>query len=114
MPKGDFLGEFELIVLAALERLGEDAYGITVRNEIEERTGRAVSIGAVYATLGRLGDKGYVTFRVSEPTPVRGGRARKHARLTASGQRAFRASARALHQMLDGLHPELRPRVSRS
>ena len=88
MPKGDSLGVLELVVLAALEHLGDDAYGMTVRREIEARTGRAVSIGAVYATLDRLADKGLVGFSVSAPQAVRGGRARKHAALTAAGRRA--------------------------
>jgi PadR family transcriptional regulator, regulatory protein PadR len=103
MPKGDTLGVLELVVLAALERLGDDAYGMTVRREIEARTGRAVSIGAVYATLDRLADKGLVAFSVSAPQPVRGGRARKHAALTPAGRRALRTTARGLARMLDGL-----------
>ena len=109
MSKGDILGEFELYVLAALERLGDDAYGVTIRDEIERRTGRVASFGAVYATLERLGRKGYVTFRISEPQPVQGGRSRKHARLTPAGVRAFRNSVRALDRMLDGLDIRLRP-----
>ena len=72
MPKGEFLGEFELYVMGALARIGDDAYGVTVREEIEERCGRTVAIGAVYATLSRLSDKGYVTFRISDPLPVPG------------------------------------------
>jgi DNA-binding PadR family transcriptional regulator len=110
MPKGDFLGEFELLTLAAVERLGDDAYGVTIRDEIEQRAQRRASIGAVYATLGRLADKGYVAFWTSEPLPVRGGRARKHARATAAGRRALRDSTRALHRMLDGLELGLTPR----
>ena len=103
MPKGDHLGEFELYVLAALVRLGDDAYGVSIRQEIEARTGRATAIGAVYATLGRLADKGLVTFWISDPQPVPGGRARKHARLTPAGRRALRTSARALVSLLGGL-----------
>ena len=76
MPKGDFLGEFELFVLLALVHLGEDAYGVTIRQEIERRTDRAVAIGAVYATLARLQDKGLVRHAISEPQPIQGGRAR--------------------------------------
>ncbi|PYR80047.1 MAG: PadR family transcriptional regulator [Acidobacteria bacterium] len=77
MPKGDFLGEFELFVLLALVHLGEDAYGVTIRQEIERRTDRAVAIGAVYATLARLQDKGLVRHAISEPQPIQVGRARK-------------------------------------
>jgi hypothetical protein len=75
MPKGQYLGEFELYVLSALARLGADAYGMTVRREIEERAGRSVAIGAVYATLDRLAEKGLVSFTISDPLPVPGGRA---------------------------------------
>lgn len=109
MAKGAYLGEFELLVLAALEHLGDDAYGVTIREEIERRTGRGSSIGAVYATLGRLGDKGYITFWISDPTPVPGGRARKHARITPTGRRALRAASIAIGRMLDGL--QLEPRI---
>ena len=100
MPKGQYLGEFELYVLSALARLGADAYGMTVRREIEERAGRSVAIGAVYATLDRLAEKGLVSFSISEPLPVPGGRARKHAALTAEGRRALAHSTRMLARML--------------
>ena len=105
MGKGQYLGEFELYVMAALARLGDDAYGMTIRREIEERSGRAVAIGAVYATLARLAEKGYVTFRISDPRPVQGGRARKHVLLTATGKRALSQSTTMLTRMLPGLAP---------
>ncbi|NOT09267.1 MAG: PadR family transcriptional regulator [Gemmatimonadales bacterium] len=108
MTKGTYLGEFEIYVLAALERLGEEAYGVTVRGEIEERSGRMASLGAVYTTLERLAEKGFVTFWVSEPLPVPGGRSKKHARLTPAGRRALRESARALERMLGGVRLGLR------
>src|SRR5262245_57908480 len=82
MPKGDFIGEFELYVMLAIVHLADDAYGIRIRQEIERRTGRDVVIGAVYATLGRLRDKKLVDFTLSSPEPVQGGRARKHYLLT--------------------------------
>lgn len=103
MPKGQYLGEFELYVLSALVRLGNDAYGMTVRREIEERAGRSVAIGAVYATLDRLAEKGLVSFSVSEPLPVPGGRARKHARLTPEGRRTLDESTKMLARMLPSL-----------
>lgn len=103
MPKGDFLAEFELYVMLALARLDDSAYGVTVRKEIEERTGRPVSIGAVYATLGRLGDKDLVAFRTSDPLPVKGGRSRKYYRLTPKGQKALAHSATMLGRMLEGV-----------
>ena len=103
MSKGKFLAEFELYLMLALSRLGDSAYGVSIRQEIERRTSRPVSIGAVYETLARLGDKGFVTFQVSEPVPVPGGRSRKYFRLTAKGERALRHSAAMMFRMMDGL-----------
>jgi PadR family transcriptional regulator, regulatory protein PadR len=103
MPKGDFLGEFEILVLAAVHQLGDDAYGVTIKHEIERRVQRAASIGAIHAALGRLADKGFVAFRVSDPLPVRGGRARKFAGITRPGIRALRHSVRAFARMVEGL-----------
>jgi DNA-binding PadR family transcriptional regulator len=102
MPKGDFLGEFEIYVMLALAHLGRDAYGVSVRQEIERRTGREVAIGAVYATLGRLEDKGLVRHRLSAPLPVQGGRARKHYALTEPGGRALSHASSMLARMLEG------------
>ena len=99
---GRFLAEFEIYVMLAVAQLGDDAYGASVRREIEERTGRPVSIGALYATLGRLGDKGLVGFEMSEPTPVRGGRARKHCHLTPEGREALHHSTEMLRRMMEG------------
>jgi PadR family transcriptional regulator len=109
MSKGDLLGEFELYILAALEQLGDNAYGVTIRDEIERRSRRTASFGAVYTTLERLGRKGYVRFSISDPEPVQGGRARKLARLTPDGRRALRDSVRAIDRMLEGLGTRLRP-----
>ena len=108
MAKGDFIGEFELYVVLALAHLGDDAYGVTIRREIEARTGRTVAIGAVYATLARLEEKGLVRFRVSDPQPVQGGRARKYFSLTGAGTRALRHSTAMLARMMAGLSPDLR------
>jgi DNA-binding PadR family transcriptional regulator len=108
MAKGDFVGEFELYVMLALVHQGDEAYGVTIRREIEDRTGRAVVIGAVYATLARLEEKGFVKFRISDPQPVQGGRARKYFTLTAAGTRALRHSTAMLARMLAGLSPDLR------
>lgn len=104
MPKGQYLAEFELYLLLAVTRLGENAYGVTIRQEIEDRTGRPVSIGAVYATLGRLGDKGLVDFRESDPLPVQGGRSRKYYSLTSAGEKALRHSAMMLERMMEGIN----------
>lgn len=100
MGRGLHLAEFEIYVMAALAHLGEDAYGMTIRQEIESRGGRSVSIGAVYATLERLAGKGYVRFHVSDPRPVQGGRARKHVCLTALGRRVFDDATERLLRML--------------
>ena len=99
----DFLGSLEQIVLLALVRLGSDAYGVTVRMEIEKRTGRSLSIGAIYATLGRLEAKGYISSETGEPTAERGGRAKRHFRVEGEGLRALRASQRAIDNMSAGL-----------
>lgn len=101
--KSKFLGEFEMVVLAALIRLGRDAYGVSVMKEIEERAGRTVSIGALYATLNRLEKKGYVQTRMGEATAERGGRAKRFFEITSEGELQMRKSTQALHNMLDGL-----------
>jgi PadR family transcriptional regulator, regulatory protein PadR len=100
-----YLGEFEQIVLLAVLRLGDSAYGVTVRQEIETRTGRDVSVGAIYATLSRLETKGLVKSRAGEPTAERGGRAKRLFRVTAHGVRSVNEAQRILKQMLDGLEP---------
>lgn len=108
MAKGDFLGEFEIYVMLALAHLGTEAYGVTIRQEIERRTERDVAIGAVYATLSRLEEKGLVRHQLSAPLPVQGGRARKHFRLTESGERALAHAARMLSRMMHGWRLEPR------
>jgi DNA-binding PadR family transcriptional regulator len=108
MPRGELLGSLEQIVLIALVRLGANAYGMTVRREIEERTGRDLSIGAVYATLERLEGKRYVSSSWGEPTPERGGRAKRLFRIEAAGQRALRATQEAMRKMTAGMKSPLR------
>ena len=103
MSKRDYLGEFEHIVILALLRLADRAYGVTVRREIEKRTGREVSIGAIYATLDRLEAKGYVKSLVGEPTPERGGRSKRFFRVTANGISAVNRTHRAVHNLTEGL-----------
>ena len=102
MPKGEYLAEFEIYVMLAVLRLGDDAYGVTIRKEIEERAGRSVSVGAVYATLGRLEEKRMVAFRASTPAPVQGGRSRKLVSLTPTGEAALEHSAAMLRRMMQG------------
>ena len=108
MPRGDLLGSLEHIVLLALVRLDANAYGMTIRREIEERTGRSISIGAVYATLERLQAKGYVSSFVGEPTAERGGRAKRLFQIEGDGESALRASQEAIRRMTLGLGRRLR------
>ncbi len=103
MAKGESLGEFEHLVLLAVLRLGADAYGMRVRREIAERTGRDVTIGAVYATLERLETKGLVTSQMGEATAERGGRAKRSFRLTGAGIEAVNRIQQGLLSMLDGM-----------
>ena len=97
------LGEFEQLVLLALIRLGPEAYGATIRREIEARTGRDLAISAVYITLNRLELKGLVRSRVGDPTPQRGGRRRKHFVILPAGRRAIAYACQAFGQMVKGL-----------
>lgn len=102
MP-GAFLAEFELYVMLAVARLKEDAYGALVRQEIEHRTGRPVSVGALYTTLARLEAKGFLRLRNSKPEAGLRGRPRRYCRLTPRGAEAVRHSARMMARMMDGL-----------
>jgi DNA-binding PadR family transcriptional regulator len=101
------LGEFEQLVLLALARQGADAYGVSICQDITDRTGRDVSLGAVYKTLERMEDKGYIQSRIGEPTAERGGRRKKHYKLLAAGRRALRQSIAALRSMTRGLASDL-------
>ena len=103
MTRIDYLGEFEYIVLLAVLRLGKKAYGVTVRREIETRTGREVSVGAVYATLDRLEGKGYAYSRAGDPTPERGGRSKRFFEITPKGAAAINRTQCALQSMIKGL-----------
>lgn len=97
------MGEFEQLVLLAVLRLNNNAYGMEVREQIETRTGREVSYGAVYTTLDRLEQKGYVSHRMGEATPERGGRAKKYFRVLREGRAALRATQEALQVMWEGV-----------
>jgi DNA-binding PadR family transcriptional regulator len=97
------LGEFEQLILLAILRLGDDAYGVTIRAELADRAGRDVAPGALYTALERLETKGLVTSRMSDPTPQRGGRAKRHVTVTAAGLRALRRAVQAYQRLLDGL-----------
>ena len=106
MARHGYLGEFELMVLLALIRLGDEAYGVPISREIEERSGREVALGSVYAALERLEEKGLTTSRLGDPTAERGGRAKRYFRVTAQGLRAVRETQKALISLWRGL-PEL-------
>jgi DNA-binding PadR family transcriptional regulator len=103
MKRYDSLGEFEQSVLLAIAHLGEGAYGVTVRREIERRTGRSVAIGALYTALDRLERKGYVSSEMSDPTPERGGRSKRHFKVKAAGIGALKQSRDLLARMWKGV-----------
>jgi DNA-binding PadR family transcriptional regulator len=101
------LGDFEQMVLLAILQLRGDVYGVPIVEEIERRTGRAVSRAAVYVTLRRLEQKGLVTAWMSEPTPERGGKPRRCVRVEPRGLQLLRASREAVDRMWHGLDPRL-------
>jgi PadR family transcriptional regulator PadR len=97
------LGELEQLVMLAIARLGDDAYGVAVRREIAVRTRRAPSFGSVYTILSRLEEKGLVTSHLGDPTPERGGRGKKHYTVSAAGRRALQRSLQAIRAMTHGI-----------
>src|SRR5687767_12305290 len=97
-----YLGEFEQLILFSLLQLGENAYGVTIREVIHERTGRSVSSGAIYTALGRLEERGMVSSRIGEPTPGRAGRPRKYYQLKPAGARALEDSYQTIQAMAGG------------
>lgn len=103
MAKSDRAGAFEEVVLLAVARLADQGYGVTILREIEERTKTRPALGAIYATLERLEARGWVTSYQGEASPVRGGRAKRHYKLTASGSRALENTRRMFERLWDGL-----------
>ena len=103
MTRSTALNDVEQFVLLALLRLGEEAYGVPIRAEIEQRAGRAVSMAAVYAALDRMKRNGLIEAHLSEPRAERGGRARKHFRLRPAGTRALEDAHGAMSRMWDGI-----------
>lgn len=97
------LSDLEVLALAAVIRLGPDAYGVSIGDEIHQRTARKVSVGSLYKALARLEQRGLVTPFTGKPTAARGGKAKKHFRVEAAGRDALEAELRALHRMVDGL-----------
>jgi PadR family transcriptional regulator PadR len=102
-PASLYLGEFELLVLLAVLRLEDEAYGVTIRDALEAETSREVALGAIYKTLGRLEDKGYLASRLGEPTAQRGGRRKKLYRLEPAGSRALKQAVADLRRLTRGL-----------
>lgn len=103
----EHLGEFEQLLLFALLRLGDDAYGVTVRQEIAHRTGRDIAAGAIYTALERLEARGYVHSWMGEPTPQRGGKRKKYYQLLPEGAKALSRSYENLQSMARGVVPKL-------
>jgi PadR family transcriptional regulator, regulatory protein PadR len=103
MPKRDYLAEFELMVLLAVLRLGEGAYGVPISQEIKLQSGREVALGSVYAALERLEEKDLVASEFGDPTPQRGGRAKRYFRVTKKGLREAREARNALLNLWRGL-----------
>jgi PadR family transcriptional regulator PadR len=105
------LGEMEHLVLLVVLRLGDQAYGMRISEELTERSGRDVAIGSVYAALDRLEKRGYVSSRIGEPTPQRGGRAKRYFTAERQGVEALAASQALLAGLWDGveLDPERFP-----
>ena len=97
------LGEFEQLVLLAILRLGKDAYGVTIRAELHDRARRTITPGALYTALERLETKGLITSRMGDPTPQRGGRAKRYVTVTGAGRQALTRAVRAYERLLDGL-----------
>jgi len=103
------LGDFEQLVLLALVRLQDEAYGVTIHDEIVRRAGRDVTIAAVYKTLERLEDKGLIASHLGPPTAERGGRRKKFFQVQPAGRRVLASALASLRRMTDGLAPELDP-----
>ena len=99
------LGEFEQLVLLAIVHVGAEAYGIPIVEEIQRRTGREVARAAVYVTLRRLEEKGYVSSWIGDPTPERGGKGRRYVKIESNGLRALRESRQLADKMWRGLDP---------
>lgn len=103
MPKRSFLGEMELMVLLAVVRLSDEAYGVPISKELLILAGREVALGSIYAALDRLEQKSFVTSLLGDPTPERGGRAKRYYRVTSAGLRALRMTRKALTNLWSGV-----------
>jgi PadR family transcriptional regulator, regulatory protein PadR len=107
MKRTESLGYFELLVLLAALRVGDDAYGVSITHALEDAIGQETAVASVYAALQRLEAKGLIRTRLGDPTPARGGRAKRHVVVTAAGRRQAVASQRTLQRLRVGiLEPE--------
>jgi len=106
MPRA--IGDFEQLILLALVRLGPEAYGVSIRSEIEARTGRTISAGALYTALDRLETRGLVSSRLGDPTAVRGGKRKRLYTVQAAGAREVARVYESMRLMADGLAARLR------
>jgi PadR family transcriptional regulator PadR len=107
MTDRSYLGEFELMILLAVIHLGEDAYGVPISRELEAQRGRDVSVGSVYAALERMEGKGLVSSSLGDPTPERGGKAKRFFRITKEGLRQVHETRRVLTRLWRSL-PEMK------
>ena len=107
MTERSYLGEFELMILLAVIQLGEEAYGVPISRELERHRPRDVSVGSVYAALERLEGKGLVSSSLGDPTPARGGKAKRYFQLTNAGLRQVHATRRVLSELWGEL-PEMK------
>lgn len=107
MIRRNYLGEFELMVMLVLIHLGDKAYGVPISKELKDRTGRDAALGSVYAALERLEQKGYVSSTLADPTPERGGRAKRYFAVTKKGKAAVQMTKNALTKLWQGI-PELK------
>jgi DNA-binding PadR family transcriptional regulator len=103
MTRGAHLGEAEQMILLAAWRVGENATGATIRKEVIQRSGRTLTVSSIYVTLMRLQKKGYVDSDLADPTPVRGGKARRHFTVTPRGIEALQETRRRLERMWEGM-----------
>lgn len=103
MRKRGYLGQLELMVLLAVMRAGRDAYGVLISREVQDKSGREIALGSIYAALERLGRKGLLTSKLGEPTAERGGKARTYFKLTAAGLKEVRDSHEILMRLSEGL-----------
>ncbi len=113
MAEAKMPSDFEQQVLLAVWRLGEQAYGTSVRDELEARTGRELAQGAVYVTLVRLEKKGLLLSRLADPTPVRGGKAKRYFEITPQGVAGVQAVRRTMDNLWEGL-PDVEAAEGRS